>query len=92
MASDYERKQKEADLRNELSTCLTSHWRFCVAGVAAGLHVGIVLGRRGLGGAFDKHLPYVLGGSLGQVADWNAAEKECAEFQDRLDAFLRQST
>ena len=63
-------------------------------GVVAAAHVQPrrARGRRGLGGAFGKHLPYVLGGSLGQVADWNAAEKECAEFQDRLDAFLRQST
>ena len=91
MDLDYDRKQKESDLRNELSTCLTSHWRFCVAGVAAGIPVGVILGRRGLGGVFGKHLPYVLGGSLGQVADWNAAEKECAHFQARLDSFLNQS-
>ena len=34
--SGYDEGQKEADLRNELSTCLTSHWRYCMAGVLSG--------------------------------------------------------
>ena len=85
---DYDHKQKEADLRNELSTCLTSHWRYCVAGVVAGLPVGVMLARRGLGGAYGKHLPYLGGGTLGTMADWRAAETECQPFQARLDEFL----
>ena len=91
MTDVYAEKQKEADLRNELSTCLTSHWKYCVAGVAAGLPIGILLGRRGIGGALGKHSPYIFGGFAGQGADWKAAEVECQPFQDRLDAFLKGS-
>ena len=91
MVDVYAEKQKEADLRNELSTCLTSHWKYCVAGVALGMPIGIFLGRRRIGGAIGKHLPYIGGGFGGQVADWRTAEVDCQPFQDRLDEYLRKS-
>ncbi len=79
--------KREADLRNELSTCLTSHWKYCVAGVLGGFPVGVALARAS-GNKLLASGTLVTAGMLGTFFDWQAAERECAPLQANLDAFL----
>ena len=76
--------KREADLRNELSTCLTSHWRYCMAGVLGGIPVGLML----KGTTVTKSLPFIVGGFVGTVADWKTAEIECLPQQKLLNEYL----
>ena len=58
--SGYDEGQKEADLRNELSTCLTSHWRYCMAGVLSGIPIGLMI----KGSKTLKSIPFIVGGKM----------------------------
>jgi hypothetical protein len=83
-SAGYKEGQKEADLRNELSTCLTSHWRYCMAGVLGGVPVGLII----KGSKTLKSIPFIVGGLAGTIADWKTAEIECLPLQEKLTQYL----
>ena len=83
-----DQQKKEADLRNELSFCLTSHWQYCMAGTLAGIPLGLMM----KGSTFAKSIPFIVGGLAGTVADWKTAEVECLAFQTRLNEHLHQQS
>ena len=87
----WDNGKNEADLRNELSTCLTSHWKYCIAGVLGGFPVGVALARAS-GNKFLASGTLMTAGMVGTFFDWKAAERDCAPLQANLDAFvLKQS-
>jgi hypothetical protein len=85
MTDTLDRKKIEADLRNELSTCLTSHWKYCLAGTLGGIPIGLLM----KGSTVVKSIPFIIGGLAGTVADWKTAEVECIEYQNRLTKHLQ---
>eukprot|EP00943_MAST-04B_sp_MAST-4B-sp1_P003787 g3787.t1 len=78
----YKDNKKEQELRDELSSCLTSYYAASVAGVLIGMPLSLKL---------KRYEPFIVGGVLGTAIDFGRARKECAKLQEALDSYIESN-
>ena len=81
MGDPYSRKKQEAELRDDLSSCLTSYYKLTAFGILIGLPVSMKT---------KSYWPFVVGGMLGTGLDFRQAKIDCHPKQVALDTFLEQ--
>ena len=80
-ADPYRDNKKEQDLRDELSSCLTSYYAASIAGVLIGMPLSIKL---------KRYEPFIIGGVIGTALDFGRAKTGCAQLQEALDSYIER--
>jgi hypothetical protein len=78
----YSRKKHEAELRDDLSSCLTSYYKLSAFGILVGLPLSMKT---------KSYWPFVVGGLIGTGLDFRQAKIDCEPKQAALDAFLKEN-
>ena len=74
---DSEHPDPVVRAEKEFSACVLSHWHYCAAGVLIGMPVSM---KR------KSHIPFVVGGVVGSVADYyEAYYHSCLHLREKVE-------